>query len=438
MKFLKRLIITLFVIALLLVVAIIVLGVIAYDGSGLSYNPNSSNNMYNLIGSEFGKSLDKIYNSSYVVDDNKIEIGITDDALTQYVFDNVRDMEGNEKYYDGSKDQKTYIMESNNVRLNSVEFFINEDLTLTSKVRVQAIGFYQTSIHLNAGLSVISYDDLKDDGKEYENLVGVEHILAVEFNELKLGTSLGITSKIAKKLLSNFKFNVDSSVNFDFDKLALYMNFDEIMEKCCQDEFLLSLLQECNYSVSIEKYDSDLEPKLYLIVDTKNLFSQEVKKDITISNLDVITEISSELSSGMISLSEEEFNALIKDKISSNLNDFNRIITLGETNINLTLNDPYFSLDTNSLTANLKFNNTNSVVKLNIGFEYINSSKLIKISLNDCYAGNIKASNLTKNDSSVINELELSTTDVFGNIISEKITNIVIDKDNKVLNIYFN
>jgi hypothetical protein len=75
---------------------------------------------------------------------------------------------------------------------------------------------------------------------------------------------------------------------------------------------------------------------------------------------------------------------------------------------------------------------------LNIGFEYINSSKLIKISLNDCYAGNIKASNLTKNDSSVINELELSTTDVFGNIISEKITNIVIDKDNKVLNIYFN
>ena len=67
MKFLKRLIITLFVIALLLVVAIIVLGVIAYDGSGLSYNPNSSNNMYNLIGSEFGKSLDKIYNSSYVV-----------------------------------------------------------------------------------------------------------------------------------------------------------------------------------------------------------------------------------------------------------------------------------------------------------------------------------------------------------------------------------
>ena len=438
MKIIKRIIITLLVIILLLTIGIIVLAVIAFDGSTLGFDPYGSHlKLEHVVGTEMVDSLNSIYESNYEEDKNKIEIGITADTLNDFVFEMIRTMDGNEKYYDGSSDEKKYILEENNIRFNTVEFIMNEDLTLAAKIRLNALSFYQTSLYLSANISVKTGTELVDSGASCVNFKDDKHILDIEFSELKLGNTLGVSASWIKSVLKNFNLNIDSGVNFDVNRMALYLNFDEVLKNGCSDEFLLSLLQSCDYQVNIKKRDTDTEPKIYLDVDTNNIFSSDAINEITANKLDVFAKIVTDsLENNPTTLSEDEFNALINDGLNSRIAEFNKNINLGDELVTLSISNPYFDLGNEELVGNFKFNQTNSVALISIDFNFDKYNRLVIININNVYAGKIKASAFTDGDGTIMQSIEIPLSELLGTY-GNKIKNITIDNTTEEVTITY-
>lgn len=449
MKIIKWIFRIILILLLLLVVSSIVLLVVMYDNSDLDYDTTKEvDKMENVIGKDVSNSLDTIYETNYDSDSNRINIGVSSDTLNDYFFELVRtSVDGASTYYDGTQNQMTYIISNNNVKLNSIEFYINTDKTLACRARFDLFG-YKTSIYISADVSIKSAMQLKNLGATYSGSDDDNHILNIEFSKMRFGSNLSISSSIVKDIFNklSLKFNT-GEVNFDVNRLAFYFNLDEIIKKSCPDEFLLSVIEACDYDVSIEKLSSDTEEKLYLSVNTEDLFME--KQEIIAGNKDsaeakitakIPEVVASPYEEHIISLTEEELNGYIASYINNNLSSFNKSITIGNSVINMTISDAAYSISNNAILSNILFNNAASPAKIYTSIEnnYDSANYLesLEISVTDVKLGtDSNAGLLTNSLGENISSIVLNIDDIFTSTYKNYIKDITFDKENSTCNI---
>ena len=378
-------------------------------------------------------------------DNNRINIGISSDTLNNYFFEIIRNsVEGASNYYDGSENERTYIIKNNNITLNSIEFYVNDNNTLASRARFDLFG-YKTSIYISADVSIKSAAQLKNLGATYSGDENNNHILNIEFSKMRFGSNLSISSSLVKDIFKilNLSFNT-GDVNFDVNRLAFYFDLDEIIKKSCKDEFLLSVIEACDYDVSIKKLDTDDVEKIYLSVNTEDLFmskqaiingskdSAEIKFIEAIPNV-----IANPYSEVTISLTEEEINGYLEEYLNNNLSSFNKSIDIGESTINLTIDNAYYSIEKSAILSNIQFNNANTPVLINTTLENTyddeNYIKSITVSASNVKLGtDSNAGMLTNSSGDEISSFTFNISDIFTATYSKYIKNIEFDELNKV------
>ncbi len=419
MKIFKRILFSvLAIVTLLLVVAIIFL-IILYDGSSIDSDFDKSKSYKNvdeIIGDSFSNSIDNIYNSKAdsIYSDNKINITITEDELDNYVIELVRN-NINKNYL---KDEFS-INKSNSVEVNSLNFLIGND-SITIRTRITFLSFYKTKVDLISDAKI-------EDGK-----------LKFTFNEIKLGGKIGISRGFVKNTLNalNIKLNDKDSEIFKIDSnnLALYLNFDELLESYITNQLIANNIKKLDYTV---KASTD---GLFVSIDTNKLFKPTTLNTYpAFNNLEFRTEANNKLlvtNPNTIDLYEETFNKLINDSYNDVSDDYNlkNSFKIGKKDFSVLLYD-VCNYDLSNLDLKTKIELSNSKSDVDIPLIAKTSIDTLKDSLGNVSDIVVKIESIKlneiENSVSIFNEIKIPIDKLTNNEFY--VTDLELDKENEKL-----
>lgn len=368
MKLLKFIFKLVLFIVLLVLIAVCIILWIGYDSSKTTFVPKEEKvSMETIIGDSLYDSFDRISKidneERNTSDNNYIGILLKEEDMNNIVVDFVRTNDLTNKDYLKDEDND-YIIKKAGLKLNSITFEEDEN-RIAAVARIEAYGFYHTSVKISGEPYM--------DGK----------VLKIKFENFRLGKTIKINKKRVLSLFKTFNIKFNSNSMFDPNTLTLSLDLTKQIENISSSSKLLAFFSDCDYSVN---YNSEIDA-LSLNLDTKKIFTKVYDIDVE-SPLTFNTDLVSDPLDPKVTLSEGQFNFLIKNNFSEVVNNFNQDLEIGGKTFNFKLESMYYNVDTNEILANVKINDlqTNLVATIEIekekdSDEYLENLRLKVVAL---------------------------------------------------------
>ncbi|MCQ2797946.1 MAG: hypothetical protein MJ241_05805 [Bacilli bacterium] len=339
MKLLKRLLISVIVLAVLVGGTIAAAFILLSDDqtAGFKYDETPMV-IENELANDIDASFKKIKETNY--ETNEITIDLTMGQLNSFIVSVAQD-KLNPDYLKDEQHQSLY--ENGGFRVDSV-YFASEG----ENIKLVACIGYKNVIKSAASVSVsVSV-------KEGNQLV-------IELSTIKVGKYINLNAGQIKSLLDNFKQylsngNIDG---LDLENMTYTIDLNKVVyEALSSNPFIRDMFCALNYGARIE------DGMIKLSVDTTKIFTGPRTKpsDEEFPKPDLTTLMTEYTTNGFVTIemTEPQFNNIAYDDLNATIGSFAPSFDLGEKTFTLTCSDPWYNFNAGQVETNFSVNEVES------------------------------------------------------------------------------
>ena len=330
-------------ITLSLILSIVVIFLL-YDDEKPNFTADTE---YNTIPVEVGKdlknSLNNISTTNY--SDNYVELSLDVDTLNGFLVDIIRDSINEEYLISTDK-----IVSINSLSIDSI-FFIGDGDYLGLKLRASAFGFFKTTFSISTTLTCD------------ENMV-----LTASYKKFNLGNNISIDKSYVESILNSLGNEINGSVSaFNITSDSIEIDLRKFLSSSTSSSLIFDLISSADMSVKFS------DSKVIIRFDTSKLFSDYSFDNPKTTN-GIMSAVGEALlnpnadSSFTISLTEEQFNALIYDDVTVEINKLSKTYEIGDESFSISVipDSVYYNIFSSKIGLGILFNNLEASAEVDI------------------------------------------------------------------------
>lgn len=322
MRLIKKLLITVLVLALLVAGAATAAYILLNDDetAGFVYDETPMV-IENELASDISDSLKRIKDSNY--ETNELQIDMTMGQLNSFVVSTIQTSLNTQYLVEGGM---TSVYEKDGFRVDSV-YFASEgsDIQLYACIGYKEI--IKSAARISAGIKI-------EEGNK----------LVISLSAIKVGKYINLNSGSIKSLLDNFKqylsgANIDG---LDLENLTYTIDLNKVIHDALEsNKFIRDMFCALDFSAKID------DGKIKLMVDTTKIFTgprtKPTSEEYTFDSTKIATELATNGYS-TIEINEAQFNGFAYDNLNTTIGAFATSFELGEKSFALSCSDPWYNI----------------------------------------------------------------------------------------------
>ena len=412
MKLIKTIIKIVVFLVILVILAAVVFLLIIMDTSTSDFTPDDNVTIEKVLGKSLEDSLANVAtltNDERKTDKNKIELSLTIDELNNFVVQVIRDNVN--KDYLANSDNNS-ILEAGPAKLNTILFEEFNETNIAAKVRVEALGFYKTSLTLAGSPSI------------------VDNNLVFQFNNFKFGNTINISKEQVISVKDFFKLDFGTIQGFDLNNMTYSFDLSSLMNSS-------NAFGEIVNGAGKNAYYKD--KKLTLSFDTREIFTEVKPIQEPVASYSVPSLV--DLAMGNLILDENQFNYLIAQQLNQTTNSAREngatggSFTIGNSTFTYNLDKLYYNIDTEQMQAYIYINEVKANLVADVEMEKIYNGTHVE-SL-DISVKTIKIGNTLVDASNFFSKINVPASNfTFGYDVID-VDDIIFNKENETCTIKF-